>query len=209
MLRSKKRSNRRTVNDERPSGRWFLRSLMLFCFFCGVILLGYTVFRSFDVHPSVGESAPQSAQRLRGPSWFSKALGTDGDANIIDDDHESIKKKLGRGSWNLLHRMAAAYPKNATLSDQRDMENYFNLFAKFYPCEECASHLRGELAEDPLIVRPGSPNLEDNRVLSLWLCRLHNRVNRRLKKNELACDLDTLQELYGDCGCFEKENETK
>lgn len=54
------------------------------------------------------------------------------------------KDELGRKSWGLLHTMAAKYPDYPTDTDKRDMTTFFNLFAKFYPCEMCAADLRKE-----------------------------------------------------------------
>ena len=38
--------------------------------------------------------------------------------------------------------MAAYYPDNPSLQQQDDMASFVKIFSKFYPCEDCASHLR-------------------------------------------------------------------
>ena len=52
------------------------------------------------------------------------------------------RQELGRSTWNFLHTMAAYYPDNPSLQQQDDMASFVKIFSKFYPCEDCASHLR-------------------------------------------------------------------
>ena len=51
--------------------------------------------------------------------------------------------ELGRSTWNYLHTMAAYYPDNPSQEQQCEMSSFVKLFSKFFPCEDCASHLRG------------------------------------------------------------------
>jgi FAD-linked sulfhydryl oxidase len=90
------------------------------------------------------------------------------------------KDELGRGSWGLLHTIAAKYPERPSRSEQKDMTNFFHLFSKFYPCDHCAEDLRRELRSDP-------PQTASHDDLSQWLCRLHNRVNNKLGKEQFDC----------------------
>lgn len=46
--------------------------------------------------------------------------------------------ELGRGSWRLLHTMAAKYPATPSPQVQQEMSDFIKLFANFYPCESCA-----------------------------------------------------------------------
>ena len=52
------------------------------------------------------------------------------------------RQELGRSTWNFLHTMAAYYPDNPSQQQQNDMASFVKIFSKFYPCEDCASHLR-------------------------------------------------------------------
>lgn len=64
-------------------------------------------------------------------------------------------------------------------------------FAQLYPCGECARHFQQLLGELP-------PQVGSRKAASLWLCALHNEVNKSLGKEEFPCD--KLDESY-DCGC--------
>ena len=42
-------------------------------------------------------------------------------------------ESLGRGTWGLLHTMAANYPLKPSNESQTDMKNFIGLFSKLYP----------------------------------------------------------------------------
>jgi FAD-linked sulfhydryl oxidase len=106
------------------------------------------------------------------------------------------RAELGRGTWNMLHRLAAQFEKEPTPQQRRDVEQFFSLLGTFYPCPECAGHFREMLVDHPVDSR-------SNRDLSLWLCKLHNIVNARLAKPQFPCELDALKDRWGACGCFD------
>lgn len=62
----------------------------------------------------------------------------------IRSDCPLDKDELGRGSWGLLHTIAAKYPANPTTTQRKDLSNFFMLFSKFYPCDHCAEDMRAE-----------------------------------------------------------------
>lgn len=103
------------------------------------------------------------------------------------------RDELGRAGWTLLHSMASKYPENPKEEEKRDMDQFFHLFAKLFPCVECSMHFRMKLRERP-------PQLDSNKVFTKWLCEIHNDVNRRLGKREFNCS--RLDERW-DCGCTE------
>ncbi|ORX90375.1 hypothetical protein K493DRAFT_318035 [Basidiobolus meristosporus CBS 931.73] len=90
------------------------------------------------------------------------------------------KVELGRSTWTFLHTMAAYYPDKPSQEQQGDMRSFLGNFSKFYPCQWCANHLQGQMKSDP-------PKVNSREALSLWLCQLHNGVNRLLKKPEFDC----------------------
>lgn len=52
------------------------------------------------------------------------------------------REELGRATWSFLHTTAAYYPDNPTERQRSEMKQFIELFAKFYPCDDCASDLR-------------------------------------------------------------------
>lgn len=48
----------------------------------------------------------------------------------------AIRAKLGRGTWNMLHRLTVKYPKRPTAQQRHDVHEFFRLFSWHYPCEE-------------------------------------------------------------------------
>ncbi|KAL5007530.1 hypothetical protein ScPMuIL_016336 [Solemya velum] len=107
--------------------------------------------------------------------------------NPVDDKAEKKPKEcpldrieLGQNTWSFLHTMAAYYPDKPTETQKTDMKSFIHLFAKFFPCEDCASDLRENLASN-------TPNTTSRHDLSQWFCGLHNNVNRKLGKPDFDC----------------------
>ncbi|CAN8030071.1 unnamed protein product [Ixodes persulcatus] len=90
------------------------------------------------------------------------------------------RKSLGRCSWSFLHTLAAHYPKRPTAEQRTDVEAFFRLFAKFYPCRDCADDFRNSLEASP-------PQTSSRTELAQWLCAQHNLVNAKLGKPIFDC----------------------
>lgn len=88
--------------------------------------------------------------------------------------------ELGRQTWTFLHTMAAYYPENPTIQQQRQASLLFYGLAELYPCHICAEHLKDELQVHP-------PRVDSRKSLSMWLCEMHNEVNEILGKPVFDC----------------------
>lgn len=45
---------------------------------------------------------------------------------------------IGYHTWSLLHSMVAYYPDEPSYQQRKDMDNFFRLIGRLYPCETCA-----------------------------------------------------------------------
>ncbi|KAI1074566.1 ERV/ALR sulfhydryl oxidase domain-containing protein [Whalleya microplaca] len=113
-------------------------------------------------------------------------------------ENATIKAELGRASWKLFHTMMARFPEKPTEDDSLALKTYIQLFARLYPCGDCAAHFQKLLAQFP-------PQVSSRNAAAGWACFVHNQVNERLKKPLFACD--KLGDFY-DCGCGEEEKDT-
>ncbi|KAI8150581.1 FAD-linked sulfhydryl oxidase ERV2, partial [Colletotrichum sp. SAR 10_70] len=103
--------------------------------------------------------------------------------------------ELGRASWKLFHTMMARFPEKPTADDSLALKTYIQLFARLYPCGDCASHFRKLLAKYP-------PQTSSRNAAAGWACFVHNEVNTRLKKEIFDCN--KIGDFY-DCGCGDED----
>lgn len=103
----------------------------------------------------------------------------------------TAKAALGRSTWHFLHTMTLRFPDKPTKQESETLKSFFENFALLYPCGECAKHFQQLIKELP-------PQVGSRQGASLWLCSVHNEVNKSLGKEEFPCD--KLDESY-DCGC--------
>ncbi|CAG7850614.1 FAD-linked sulfhydryl oxidase ERV2 [Serendipita indica DSM 11827] len=113
--------------------------------------------------------------------------------------NETAKAQLGRATWKLLHTMTLRYPEKPTEDEREALKSYFYLSSRLYPCGECA-------AEFQLLLKENPPQTSSRKAASLWLCHVHNLVNKRLGKDIFDCN--TLGDTY-DCGCGDDPVEEK
>lgn len=70
--------------------------------------------------------------------------------------------QLGRQTWTFLHTAASYYPHTASISEQTQMKNLISSVGSFYPCGDCASHLRSYVKQQP-------PQVHTRSALELWM----------------------------------------
>ncbi|KAF4620936.1 hypothetical protein D9613_001097 [Agrocybe pediades] len=110
----------------------------------------------------------------------------------------TAKAALGRATWKLLHTMTLRYPENPTADERNALSTYFYLSSRLYPCGECATEFQQLLKKYP-------PQTSSRKAASLWLCAVHNQVNKRLGKPDFDCA--HLSDEY-DCGCGDDPDST-
>lgn len=91
----------------------------------------------------------------------------------------------------------ARFPETATEEDSLALRTFVHLFARLYPCGECAAHFRMLLEEYP-------PQTSGRMAAAGWACFVHNEVNARLEKEMFDCN--NIGDFY-DCGCAEEGGE--
>ncbi|KAL2261727.1 hypothetical protein VTK26DRAFT_3495 [Humicola hyalothermophila] len=114
-------------------------------------------------------------------------------------ENATAKAELGRASWKLLHTMMARFPEEPTAEDSLALKTYVQLFARLYPCGDCAAHFRKLLERYP-------PQTSSRNAAAGWACFVHNEVNKRLHKEQFDCS--KIGDFY-DCGCGDEDKEKK
>lgn len=89
--------------------------------------------------------------------------------------------------------MMAKFPDQPTEDDSTALKSYIYLFARLYPCGDCARHFQKILEKFP-------PQVTTRSTAAAWACHVHNEVNKRLKKELFDCS--KIGDFY-DCGCAE------
>eukprot|EP00755_Sulcionema_specki_P030010 Sspe_Gene.93412::Locus_66054_Transcript_1_1_Confidence_1.000_Length_888::g.93412::m.93412/K17783/ERV1, GFER, ALR; mitochondrial FAD-linked sulfhydryl oxidase len=100
-------------------------------------------------------------------------------------DEAPDPEMIGNAGWTILHTTAAAYPQHPSPEQQQRMWDFVRTWSHIYPCTHCAAHMRISMKQEP-------PDVESKETLSLWVCRLHNKVNSKLGKEIFDCTLENV-----------------
>lgn len=111
--------------------------------------------------------------------------------------NETLKEELGRAAWKLFHTTMARFPDEPTQDESDALKSYIYLFARLYPCGECATHFQGILQKYP-------PQTSSRSAAAAWACLAHNEVNERKGKEIFDCS--NIGDFY-DCGCADDEKD--
>ncbi|KAI4592044.1 hypothetical protein KJ359_011993 [Pestalotiopsis sp. 9143b] len=112
-------------------------------------------------------------------------------------ENATLKAELGRAAWKVLHTMMARFPDEPSQDDQLALKSYIQLFARLYPCGDCARHFQGLLKQYP-------PQVSSRNAAAGWACFVHNQVNERLEHEIFDCA--KIGDFY-DCGCGDEGKE--
>jgi hypothetical protein len=111
--------------------------------------------------------------------------------------NETLKEELGRAAWKVLHTTMARFPDKPTQDESDALKSYVYLFARLYPCGECAEHFQQILKKYP-------PQTSSRSSAAAWACFVHNVVNE--SKGKPVFDCANIGDFY-DCGCADDEKE--
>ncbi|ETI28762.1 hypothetical protein G647_01213 [Cladophialophora carrionii CBS 160.54] len=111
--------------------------------------------------------------------------------------NETLKAELGRAAWKVLHTTMARFPDKPTQDESDALKSYVYLFARLYPCGECAEHFQQILKKYP-------PQTGSRSSAAAWACFVHNVVNE--SKGKPLFDCANIGDFY-DCGCADDEKE--
>lgn len=59
------------------------------------------------------------------------------------------KNQLGRGTWDLIHAIAATYPEKPSKDQQHHTDAFLRSLSMVYPCPYCATHFQKRIAASP------------------------------------------------------------
>lgn len=105
------------------------------------------------------------------------------------------RAELGRASWKLIHTTMSRFPDKPTDEERLALKTFIQLFARLYPCGECASHFQK-------IIKKYPPQTSTRSAAAGWACEMHNIVNTRLHKPLFDCS--KIGDFY-DCGCGDED----
>jgi len=155
-----------------------------------------------------GASAPAASQQQGAVESAAKDDGAPlqyGGADADSYSQLSWREQLGRHTWFYLHTLAATYPQFPTDADKEGVRMLMASLGQLFPCKLCRRHLQGNLADPEL----GPVAVESREDLSIWMCKLHNTVNKQNNKPEFPCEQVKLDLMYlRNCNeCKEKFEE--
>ncbi|KAK3321965.1 ERV/ALR sulfhydryl oxidase domain-containing protein [Apodospora peruviana] len=169
-------------------------TLMLGAFVMFMVVLTYLMSSGSSSGVTL-DKAPTSSDRDQTPDLGLSDSILKGGSIAPKLENATAKAELGRASWKLFHTMMARFPEKPSVDDSLALKTYIQLFARLYPCGDCASHFQKLLAKYP-------PQTSSRNGAAGWACFVHNEVNKRLKKEQFDCN--KIGDFY-DCGCGDED----
>jgi hypothetical protein len=94
--------------------------------------------------------------------------------------------------------MTGKFAINPTEEEKQTLSDFIYLFARLYPCGDCARHFQKILQRNP-------PDVSSRQSASQWACKVHNLVNERLGKPQFDCS--KVADVW-KCGCADEDNKS-
>ncbi|KAI0842768.1 ERV/ALR sulfhydryl oxidase domain-containing protein [Hypoxylon sp. FL0890] len=155
-----------------------------------------------EAEPEVKEKAKEQVDGKGNAESAAKSDFSSLSSNILTGgaiapklENATIKAELGRSTWKFFHTMMARFPDKPTEEDSLALKTFIQLFARLYPCGDCARHFQKLLTQYP-------PQVSSRNAAAGWACFVHNQVNERLKKPLFDCN--QIGDFY-DCGCGDEK----
>ena len=98
----------------------------------------------------------------------------------------------GPSAWKLFHLVAQNYPQKPTDEDRRNWQEFFISVKNILPCKYCRESFQQFMEELNIV-----DFLFSRRNLQKWMWLMHNKVNAKLRKQNLLKTLNpTFSEVY-------------
>jgi len=107
--------------------------------------------------------------------------------------------EVGRAGWRLIHSLAANYPEEPKFYQKFPWYGFVETLINFYPCERCRDHLWFNIERYGM----HTANRTD---LSMFMCFLHNDVNKENGKPLYECSMENLNTDYGFANSIPKSD---
>lgn len=106
--------------------------------------------------------------------------------------------EVGRAGWRLIHTLAVNYPEEPKFYQKFPWYGFIETLINFYPCHRCREHLWRNIQRYGM----HTANRTD---LSMFMCFLHNDVNKENGQAMYECSMEQLTADYGFNGATYKE----
>jgi len=181
-----------------PAGFYALSAVALFIWFI-LYTRNHQVDQPIAGLHHVGDSLRSTVQTAQTQaSALDVAKSSTSGAPIMPSlGNETAKAELGRASWKLFHTIMGRFPDEPSSDESQALKDYIHLFARLYPCGECATHFQQILKKYP-------PQVSSRSSAAAWACFVHNEVN--VSKGKPVFDCANIGDWY-DCGCADDEKE--
>jgi len=96
-----------------------------------------------------------------------------------DSNDGMLTAVWGPSMWHYLHTMSFNYPVNPSCDDKRNYRDFVIRLQYILPCGKCRKNLAKNFKKLPLKWK----DMDSRATFSLYLYKLHELVNKMLKKN--------------------------
>lgn len=89
-------------------------------------------------------------------------------------------KKWGPHLWKALHAISFGYPEKPSVGSRRYYHEFFSGIKNVIPCAPCRAHYAKIITRTECKI--SNRVFQNRETLTRWLVKVHNNVNRRVKK---------------------------